>query len=177
MADIKTVQLIVNSEQAKSKIAELNKQLDIAKQKKLDAFEVGDAKGIEVYSKEIQKLERQLTKAQTRGENITKTLKSLDKATPNELKRTIRELTKELNSGKIERGTKEWEVLNDALRECNGELKKIKEESKAAEGLIKSIIKFGNDWVGIIGSIQMGWGILVVNCFQISIFALVETTI
>lgn len=63
MADIKTVQLIVNSEQAKSKIAELNKQLDVAKQKKLDAFKVGDAKGIEVYFKEIQKLERQLTKA------------------------------------------------------------------------------------------------------------------
>ena len=44
MADIKTVQLIVNSEQAKSKIAELNKQLDVAKQKKLDAFRMGDAK-------------------------------------------------------------------------------------------------------------------------------------
>lgn len=107
MADIKTVQLIVNSEQAKSKIAELNKQLDVAKKKKHDAFLVGDAKGIEVYSKEIQKLERQLTKAQTRGETITKTLKGLEKATPNELKRTIRELTKELNSGKIERGSKE----------------------------------------------------------------------
>ena len=90
MADIKTVQLIVNSEQAKSKIAELNKQLDVAKQKKLDAFRMGDAKGIEVYSKEIQKLERKLKKAQTRGETITKTLKSLDKARPNELKRTIR---------------------------------------------------------------------------------------
>lgn len=139
MADIKTIQLIVNSEQAKSKIAELNKQLDVAKQKQLDAFRMGDAKGIEVYSKEIQKLERQLTKAQTRGETITKTLKGLDKATPNELKRTIRELTKELNSGKIERGTKEWEVLNDALRECNGELKKIKEEGKAAEKLTDSI--------------------------------------
>ena len=164
MADIKTVQLIVNSEQAKSKIAELNKQLDVARQKKLDAFKVGDAKGIEVYSKEIQKLERQLTKAQTRGETITKTLKGLDKATPNELKRTIRELTKELNSGKIERGSKEWEALNEALRECNGELKKIKEESKTAEGTLKDAEKgiagFGNKWVGLIGSIQMGWDIL-----------------
>ena len=44
MADIKTVQLIVNSEQAKSKIAELNKQLDVAKKKKMDASKVGDAK-------------------------------------------------------------------------------------------------------------------------------------
>lgn len=44
MADIKTVQLIVNSEQAKSKIAELNKQLDVAKQKKMDAFNAGEPK-------------------------------------------------------------------------------------------------------------------------------------
>ena len=159
MADIKTVQLIVNSEQAKSKIAELNKQLDVAKQKKLDAFRMGDAKGIEVYSKEIQKLERQLTKAQTRGETITKTLKSLDKATPNELKRTIRELTKELNSGKIERGSKEWETLNEALSECNGELKKIKEESKALEKLGPA--EWGEKWIGFIGTLKMGYDLMV----------------
>ena len=159
MADIKTVQLIVNSEQAKSKIAELNKQLDVAKQKKLDAFRMGDAKGVEVYSKEIQKLERQLTKAQTRGETITKTLKSLDKATPNELKRTIRELTKELNSGKIERGSKEWEALNEALCECNGELKKIKEESKALEKLGPA--EWGEKWIGFIGTLKMGYDLMV----------------
>lgn len=160
MADIKTVQLIVNSEQANKKLDEINQKLDVAKQKKLDAFKVGDAKGIEVYSKEIQKLERQLTKAQTRGDTIARTLKGLDKATPNELKRTIRELMKDLNSGKVARGSKEWEALNEALRECNEELKKIKKESTAAEGLTKSIIKFGNDWVGIIGSIQMGWEVI-----------------
>lgn len=159
MADIKTVQLIVNSEQAKSKIAELNKQLDVAKQKKLDAFRMGDAKGIEVYSKEIQKLEHQLTKAQTRGETITKTLKGLDKATPNELKRTIRELTKELNSGKIERGSKEWETLNEALSECNGELKKIKEESKALEKLGPA--EWGEKWIGFIGTLKMGYDLMV----------------
>lgn len=160
MADIKTVQLIVNSEQAKKKLDEINQKLDVAKKKKHDAFLVGDAKGIEVYSKEIKKLETQLKNAQTRGETIAKTLKNLDKATPNELKATIREVTKELNSGKVARGSQEWEKLNDALRECNGELKKIKEESKAAEGLTKSIIDFGNDWVGIIGSIQMGWDVI-----------------
>lgn len=160
MADIKTVQLIVNSEQAKKKLDEINQKLDVAKKKKHDAFLVGDAKGIEVYSKEIKKLETQLKNAQTRGETIAKTLKNLDKATPNELKATIREVTKELNSGKVARGSKEWEKLNDVLRECNGELKKIKEESKAAESLTDSIASFGEKWVGIIGSIQMGWDVI-----------------
>lgn len=160
MADIKTVQLIVNSEQAKKKLDEINQKLDVAKKKKMDAFNAGDAKGIEVYSKEIKKLETQLKNAQTRGDTIAKTLKNLDKATPNELKATIREVTKELNSGKVARGSKEWEVLNDALRECNEELKKIKEESKAAESLTDSIASFGEKWVGIIGSIQMGWDLI-----------------
>ncbi len=160
MADIKTVQLIVNSEQAKKKLDEINQKLDVAKKKKHDAFLVGDAKGIEVYSKEIKKLETQLKNAQTRGETIAKTLKNLDKATPNELKATIREVTRELNSGKVARGSKEWEKLNNALRECNGELKKIKEESKAAESLTDSIASFGEKWVGIIGSIQMGWDVI-----------------
>ena len=160
MADIKTIQLIVNSEQAKKKLDEINQKLDVAKKKKMDAFNAGDAKGIEVYSKEIKKLETQLKNAQTRGETIAKTLKNLDKATPNELKATIREVTRELNSGKVARGSKEWEVLNDALRECNEELKKIKEESKAAESLTDSIASFGEKWVGIIGSIQMGWDVI-----------------
>ena len=160
MADIKTVQLIVDAEQAQNKLKDINKQLDVAKQKKIDAFKMGDAKGIEVYSKEIKKLERELTKMKTRSETITKTLKNLDKATPNELKSTIREINKELASGKVERGTREWKALNKALSECNEELKNIKEESKAADSLTQSIIDFGNDWVGIIGSIQMGWELI-----------------
>lgn len=160
MADIKTVQLLVNSEQAQNKLKEINKQLDIARQKKTEAFKMGDAKGIEVYSKEIKKLERQAAKMQTRAETITKTFKNLDKATPKELKATIKEINKELNSGKIERGSKEWKELNKALSECNDELKKIKEESKAAGKLTDSIADFGTKWVGIIGSIQMGWEIL-----------------
>ena len=44
MADIKTVQLIVNSEQAQNKLKEINKQLDLARQKKTEAFRVHDNK-------------------------------------------------------------------------------------------------------------------------------------
>lgn len=46
---------------------------------------------------------------------------------------------KDLNSGKVARGSKEWKALNEALRVCNEELKKIKEEGKAAEKLTDSI--------------------------------------
>ena len=160
MADIKTVQLIVNSEQAKSKLDDINKRLVDIRKKRQTALEEGNAAALQTYTKEMKSLERQATKMQTRATTITKTLKNLDKATPNELKATIREVTKELNSGKVARGSKEWTTLNETLRECNGELKKIKAESKAAEGLTESIADFGTKWVGIIGSIQMGWEVL-----------------
>ena len=164
MADIKTVQLIVNSEQAKSKLDDINKRLVDIRKKRQTALEEGNAAALQTYTKEMKSLERQATKMQTRATTITKTLKNLDKATPNELKATIREVTKELNSGKIERGSKEWDTLNETLRECNGELKKIKEESKAAGNTLKDsekgIAGFGNKWVGLIGSIQMGWEVL-----------------
>ena len=47
---------------------------------------------------------------------MSKALANLDKSTPNELQRTLRELTRELNSGKIKRGSKEWSALTEAIR-------------------------------------------------------------
>jgi hypothetical protein len=47
---------------------------------------------------------------------MSKALANLDKSTPNELQRTLRELTRELNSGKIERGSKEWDELTKTIR-------------------------------------------------------------
>ena len=161
MADIKTVQLIVNAEKAQSELTKLNKKLEVLEKKREEALDMGDASKIKTYTSEIKKTERQMQKMQTRAQTVKKTLHDLDKATPKELKNTIKAITEEMNSGKIKRGSQEWEKLNEALRECNGELKKIKEEGKAVTESLrdseKGIAGFGNKWVGIIGSIQMGW--------------------
>ena len=80
--DIKTVTLAINSEQAQRKLDEINKRLEEARKKKLEAFERGDGKALQAYAKEIKSLEAQSARLQSRASTVTQVLNNLDKATP-----------------------------------------------------------------------------------------------
>jgi len=131
--EIKTVELVINSQQANKKLDEINAKLEKARQKKLEAFEKGDAEGMKVYAKEITKLEREQARLETRAKTISRVLMNMDKATPKELKQTIREINKELNSGAVERGTEQWEQLTEVLKQAKQELNAITQEQKVAQ--------------------------------------------
>ena len=143
--DIKTVKLVINSDQAQQKLDDINKKLETARQKRAEAFERGDAKTLQTYTREVKNLERQAKRMQSRAQTVEKVLKNLDKATPKELKETIKEINKELESGNVERGSDQWKTLTRALTEARTELNKISEETKAAE---IGLDKWGNKWVG-----------------------------
>ena len=143
--DIKTVKLVINSDQAQQKLDDINKNLETARQKRAEAFERGDAKALQTYTREVKNLERQAKRMQSRAQTVEKVLKNLDKATPKELKETIKEINKELESGNVERGSEQWKTLTRALAEARTELNKISEETKAAE---IGLDKWGNKWVG-----------------------------
>lgn len=143
--DIKTVKLVINSDQAQQKLDDINKKLETARQKRAEAFERGDAKALQTYTREVKNLERQAKRMQSRAQTVEKVLKNLDKATPKELKETIKELNRELENGNVERGSEQWKTLTRALAEARTELNKISEETKAAE---IGLDKWGNKWVG-----------------------------
>lgn len=150
--DIKTVTLAINSEQAQRKLDEINKRLEEARKKKLEAFDRGDGNALQAYAKEIKSLEAQSARLQSRASTVTKVLNNLDKATPRELKATIKEINRELNSGSVERSSEQWKVLTRGLQEANEELKKIKDEQKAAEkdlGEPNKISEWGTNWSGV----------------------------
>lgn len=130
--DIKEVTLLLNTDQAAQKLDDINRRLVIARQKRQEAFERGDGKALQAYTKEMKSLEQQAARMQSRAQTVEKVLKNLDHATPKELKASIREINRELNSGNIERGSKQWNVLSQALAEAQAELKKIKDEQRAA---------------------------------------------
>ena len=154
--DIKTVELIVNSEQAKAKLDELNTKLDTMKQKREDALNRGDSKALSVYTREVSKIEKEIQRTGTRAQGMAKALANLDKSTPNELQRTLRELTRELNSGKIERGSEEWNVLTEAIKETKDALKEVNEELAASDSRSWSdkLADWGNKWFGLIENVE-----------------------
>ena len=146
--DIKTVTLTINSEQAQRKLDDINRRLEQARLKRQDAFERGDGKALQAYAKEIKSLETQATRLSSRAQTVEKVLRSLDSATPKELKATIKEMNRELNSGNVERGSEQWQALTRSLQEANKELQKIKDEQKAANES-SFITKIGQTWSGV----------------------------
>ena len=153
--DIKTIQLIVNSEQATKRLDDLKAKLIQIKQKKDEAFEKGDATAFDLYSKELRKTQKEISKVETRAEGMARTLRNLDKATPKQLRATLNELTKQINSGKVERGSKEWNTLTEAIKRTKEELKMVDDELAAVEKANGNFIQsFGEQWSGFVVTLR-----------------------
>lgn len=154
--EIKTVELIVNSQDAKRKLDELNGKLDLMKRKREDALDRGDSRALGVYTREVRKLENEIQRTETRAASMSRALSNLDRSTPNELRRTLRELQKELNSGKVQRGSREWETLTLAIRETKQALEQVNGELRTVQrsSFSDRLAEWGNKWMGLVMNIQ-----------------------
>ena len=154
--EIKTIELIVNSEQARKRLDELKTKLEQLKTKREEALERGDSRAFSLYSKEIKKVEKEIERTETKAEAMTRALENLDKSAPNELKRTLRELQKELNSGKVERGSAEWQTLTKAIRETKDALDGVNQELRTTQQSSWSdrLAEWGNKWMGLVMNVQ-----------------------
>lgn len=156
--DIKTIELIVNSEQAKKRLDELNQRLTTMKQKREEALNKGDSKGLQVYTKEIQKIEREIRNTETRANTMSRALQNLDSSAPKELKLTLAELNRELNSGRVQRGSAEWHTLTRAIRETKDAISQVNAEMRTVQRSSWSdrLAEWGNKWMGLVMNIQAG---------------------
>ena len=154
--EIKTVELIVNSQDAKRKLDELNGKLDLMKRKREDALDRGDSRALGVYTREVRKLENEIQRTETRAASMSRALSNLDRSTPNGLRRTLRELQRELNSGKVQRGSKEWETLTLAIRETKQALEQVNGELRTVQrsSFSDRLAEWGNKWMGLVMNIQ-----------------------
>lgn len=123
--------IILNSQQAQNEIKKVKSQADDLRKKLKDATAAHDVPAAKKYGKELDKIERQYQALITRQERIASTLKDISNATPKDIQDTIKAINKELNSGRIRRGSEEWKALNKQLREARTELNRIREEGRA----------------------------------------------
>ena len=140
--------ILLNSEQAKKEINALEKKVEDLKRKRQEALDAGDTKSWQKLNKEVEKHESKLKGMQGRLQNINKTLDNMSAAGPKQLKDTIKDINALLNSGAIERGSRQWDSLTASLRTANAELGKIKAETKATESA----------WSRFIGFLNKNWG-------------------
>lgn len=159
------LELQVNGSQAMQELDELRKHVADLQEKKAKAQQtlanifatdemkrqaVADLKAI---NKELKEKERELKANVNRMEALEMVLHRLDKATPKQLRDTIKEIYKTLNSGTVERGSEEWDAYMHAIRAAKTELKKLNKEQEAFEekdGAIERFRKMGERWVGAV---------------------------
>ena len=163
--EVKEIILRINDEGAKKEINELTKRLENARNAKQaleqkhtngKSWSEKERKNLVMYTKEIQQCERQLDRMRATGKNVEQVLNNMSGAGPKELKKTVSALNRELNSGAIARGSAEWKRYQQAIREANTELQRIKEEQKAVEPMSTRFAEWGNKWVGITTTITTG---------------------
>ena len=77
--------------------------------------------------KQLQEEQRQMN---SMGKVVKDLMKDLDKASPNQLKQTMRDINKAIDNGAIKRGTRDWQEALRVLGMRDAELKKINAETK-----------------------------------------------
>ncbi len=147
MADINqqaTVQIEVNSESAKRKIAELENKLVDLNKKKQEFEKTGNTAGLVKIEKELQKVDRQMNNARTNAQKCEAALKKLSSASPKELRMTLRQLQNDLNH--IERGSKAWNEHVQAIKRVKAEINAVDAELKEHQSLLQRANNFVNKW-------------------------------
>ena len=149
--DVAEVLIKIDDKEAKKKMPELEKKAEALKNKFEECFKNKDQEGLKEAEKGLRKVYREMDALQKRTLDLDSAMKNLSTATPKELKRIMEQLNRELNSGAIERGTKEWDDYCDKLKQVKAELKKIADEQKVVEDAGLSF----KDMLDIGGSVSM----------------------
>ena len=179
--DIKIVELRVNGRQAAEQLWELKKRVKELEEEKAKAEKtLSDASAskkdrneaaekLRSVTRELNAKNKELRLSVTRMETMETVLRRLDKATPKQLRATIKELNAELNSGRVERGSEEWNAYTEAIKTARGELKKLNDEQRAfgdekgggKGGMFDGLKEFGKDWVGAVSVVKDSFSAVV----------------
>lgn len=165
--------ITLNTKQAQDEIEKLKGKME-ALRKEQSGY-APDSKKFQKLEREIKKNETQLHSMQNRLTSVNDALRNMSSAKPKQLRDTIKDINKLLNSGDIKRGSEEWRRLNDAMKQANTELAKIKDESKASQPVMGKFFKFLNDsWGGILILVQSISGITMTIRKSVEDYAMME---
>ena len=139
-----TTRIFLDSEDAKKKLNELQSKVETLRKKKDEAAKAGDWPTFNSLKKQLDQANNEIRSMQTSAQKVDRVLGNLSTASVKELQQTIKAITAELNSGAIERGSEDWNFLNNQLSRCKRELKEIHGEGSAQIPIWKKAFGFLN---------------------------------
>lgn len=129
-----TVVTTVNGQQAEKQLTVLSKKAADLRQRMDEANKAGDQVTFNKLDKELKKVESQSRQFAKAAFSVDKVLKNLSTSTIGDLKKTLRELNRQMNAPGIKRGSKEYDEYVKKIRAVNDEIKSINQEKYSQQG-------------------------------------------
>lgn len=148
------VDLRVNAKQAAGMVAKLKKEAEDLKKQFDKAEKAGDKIQMKALRKAMEENRRNLRLFETATAQAADTLSRLDKATPKELNKTLRQLKNQLNN--IPRGSQTWKEHIEKIRQVKEEIASINREMRETGSFWENTKGFVSKYVTGLSTI-FGW--------------------
>lgn len=135
------VVLSVNGKQAQKMLSQLEKDARRLEKQIAKAAATGDKASMKKFQRELNSTKRMMEQLKGSAATTEQTLRRLDKASPKELNRALKQLQQQLNS--IQRGTPAWDAHVAKIRMVKAELQKV----NATLATQKSLWSRMNSWL------------------------------
>lgn len=155
MADINqqaTVTTVVNGEQAEDMLKTLQQEAITLRKRINEAFEAGDTKQLKKLEKELKNNQRETRLLKQSMYDVDEVLRNLSSASINQINKALKTLNTELSSGKIKRGSAEWDAHIVKIKKLKAELSKIRGEAAETQSVWTRMSNALNKWGGLVTS-------------------------
>lgn len=143
MADYNTdarIVLTLNGKQAQSMMKQLQGDAETLRKKIDAASKIGDKALMQKFQKELTATNNMMRKLSDNTRGADAVLRKLDTATPNELRRALSQLNRELRT--MERGSAAWDAHVDKIRQVKAEIREINDEINGHESAVDKTKSF-----------------------------------
>ena len=172
MSDYRTravAQVEINGN-AGPELEKLKKRADDFRDAIARAYKEGNDKLAKKLARELKSTEKQIRQIQSQTANVEMTLRRLDKASPKELRQTLKQMEKDLQ--KIERGSAAWNTQTRRIKLVKAELEKVNAELKIGEGRWSKFNRILNDWqMTIAGAAAAVTGLVMAGKAAVQVYA------
>lgn len=138
------VVLSVNGRQAQKVLSSLQEEAQKLERKLAKAASAGDKASMKKLQRELNSTNRLINQLQGSAATAEQVLRRLDKVTPKELQKTLRQLKNELNG--IERGTAAWDAHVAKIKAVKAEIERVNETLAEQKSLSDRVMDWVNKW-------------------------------
>lgn len=138
------VVLSVNGKQAQQMLSSLEKDAKRLERQIAAASKAGDKASMKKLQRELNQTNRLMDQLKGASASTERILSRLDKATPKELNKALRQLKNELNG--IERGTAAWDAQIAKIKAVKAEIDSVNEAMREQESFSDRFAEWLNKW-------------------------------